>query len=243
MIALLFKEIRAFWYSLTGTVVIATYLLINSAFLCILKGQFNLLDSGWAHLDNLFILSPWIFMFLLPAITMRMFSEEKRNGTLELLFTQPLSEWTIVLAKFLAAFLLVGLALLPTLLYFYTLYELGAPRGIIDTGGSWGSYIGLLLLGGSYAAIGLWASSLTDNPIIAFLLAALSCFVFYFGFGELTALIPDGDLAYFLSELSIHTHYESVSRGVLDSRDLFYFLSLTVFFLLATRLTLQSRNW
>ena len=147
MIALLFKEIRAFWYSLTGTVVIATYLLINSAFLWILKGQFNLLDSGWAHLDNLFILSPWIFMFLLPAITMRMFSEEKRNGTLELLFTQPLSEWTIVWPSSWPPSP-VGLALLPTLLYFYTLYELGAPRGIIDTGGSWGSYIGLLLLGG-----------------------------------------------------------------------------------------------
>ena len=133
--------------------VIATYLLINSAFLWILKGQFNLLDSGWAHLDNLFILSPWIFMFLLPAITMRMFSEEKRNGTLELLFTQPLSEWTIVLAKFLAAFLLVGLALMPTLLYFYTLYELGAPAA------SWT----LAAAGGATSVFCFWAAPVCSH--------------------------------------------------------------------------------
>lgn len=243
MIALYKKEIRAFLYSLTGTMVIATYLAINAAFLWILPGQFNLLDSGWANIDGLFILSPWIFMFLLPAITMRMFSEEKRNGTLELLFTQPLSEWQIVGAKFLAAFSLVLFALLPTLLYFYSLYDLGAPRGSIDLGGTWGSYIGLFLLGGAYAAIGLFSSSLTNNPIVAFLLAALLCFTFFFGIEEIAKLLPHGHGSRLLAGLSINAHYVSVSRGVIDSRDLVYFLSIILFFLSGTRLHLQSRSW
>lgn len=243
MIPLLFKEIRGFLYSLTGAVVIATYLAINSTFLWILEGQFNLLDSGWANIDGLFILSPWIFMFLLPAITMRMFSEEKRNGTLELLFTQPISEWQIVWSKFLAAFLLVLFALLPTLLYFYTIYDLGAPKGIIDTGGTWGSYIGLLFLGGTYAAIGLFSSSLTDNPIVAFLLGAFLSFLMFFGIEGLADVIPNTSVAFIFSELGINSHYVSVSRGVLDSRDIVYFLSVILFFLGATRLTLQSRSW
>jgi ABC-2 type transport system permease protein len=243
MISLFLKEIRGFLYSFTGIMVIVTYLAINSAFLWILPGEFHLLDSGWANIDGLFILSPWVFMFLLPAITMRMFSEEKRNGTLELLFTKPLSEWQIVGAKFLAAFLLVLFALLPTLLYFYSIYQLGAPIGSIDIGGTWGSYIGLLLLGGSYAAIGLFASSLTDNPIIAFLLGAFLSFLIFFGLEELARIVPQGGLSQILSGLGINSHYISVSRGVLDSRDLIYFISLILLFLGGTRVQLQSRSW
>jgi ABC-2 type transport system permease protein len=243
MLALTLKELRGFFGSLTGYVVIAVYLLINSCVLWLLPGSFNILDNGYASIDNLFIISPWVFMFLIPALTMRMFADEKKAGTMELLFTRPITDMQIVWAKYIAGLILVLFSVLPTLVYYVSVYQLGNPAGNIDAGGTWGSYIGLLLLGGSYVALGLFSSSLTDNQIISFLLAVLLCFVFYLGFEQLAELVPTSDVNLLILNLGINEHYNSLSRGVVDSRDVLYFLSLIVLFALATRLVLQSRKW
>jgi ABC-2 type transport system permease protein len=243
MISLLFKEINSFFSSITGYLVIITFLLINSSFLWLFKGDFNLLDSGYASIDGLFLIAPWVFMFLIPAITMRLFADEKRLGTLELLLTKPLTELQIILSKYLAGLLLVIFSLIPTLLYFYTIYQLGNPVGNIDVGGTVGSYIGLLFLGASYTAIGLFASALTDNQVVSFIIGLALCFFFYFGFDQIAASQIFSGLDLFIYNLGINEHYVSMSRGVLDSRDVIYFISLTGLFILATRLILQSRNW
>ncbi len=243
MWALTLKEIRSFFGSITGYVVIGVYLLINSCILWLLPGSFNVLDGGYAALDNLFIISPWVFMFLIPAITMRVFADEKKAGTMELLLTRPITDLQIVLAKYLAGLVLVVFSVLPTLIYYFSVYQLGNPPGNIDSGGTFGSYIGLVLLGGSYVALGVFSSALTENQIVAFLLAMFLCFFFYFGFDQIAELMPVSALNLFVLGLGINEHYNSLSRGVIDSRDLLYFFSLIVIFALATRLALQSRKW
>lgn len=243
MRSLLLKEIRSFLNSLTGYLVIAVFLLITSSFLWIFSGNFNILDGAYAGLDNLFLIAPWVFMFLIPAITMRMFSDEKRTGTMEWLLTKPLSDFSIVSAKFLAGLALVAVSILPTLVYVYTVYTLGNPVGNLDAGGTMGSYAGLLFLAASYVAIGLFSSSVTDNPIVSFILGMFLCFFFYFGLDELGSYSLFGPLDLLILQLGINEHYTSLSRGVIDSRDVIYFSSLVLLFLLATRLTLQSRKW
>jgi ABC-2 type transport system permease protein len=243
MISLLWKEINGFFSSITGYLVIITFLLINASFLWLFSGNFNLIESGYASIDGLFLISPWVFMFLIPAITMRLLADEKRLGTLELILTKPLTELQIILSKYLAGLLLVVFSLLPTLIYFYSIYQLGNPVGNIDVGGTVGSYIGLLFLGASYTAIGLFASSLTDNQIVSFIISLALCFFFYFGFDQIAASDVFGSLNLLIYSLGINEHYISMSRGVIDSRDVLYFLSLIAAFLLATRLTLQSRKW
>lgn len=243
MWALTIKELRGFFGNLTGYVVIAAYLLINSCVLWLLPGTFNILEGGYASIDNLFIISPWVFMFLIPALTMRLFSDEKKAGTMELLFTKPITDIQIVWAKYLAGLVLVIFSVLPTLVYYISVYQLGNPVGNIDSGGSLGSYIGLLLLGSSYVALGVFSSSLTDNQIISFLLAVVLCFVFYLGFEQIAGLLPTSGFNLLILNLGINEHYNSLSRGVIDSRDVLYFISLIVLFTLATRLVLQSRKW
>lgn len=243
MRALIAKEIRAFFGSITGYVVIGVYLLINSAFLWIFPGNFNVLEGGYANLSDLFTISPWVFMFLIPALTMRMFSDEKRAGTMELLLTKPLSDRQIVWAKWLSGMVLVVFSLLPTLLYYYSVYQLGNPVGNLDSGGIFGSYIGLVFLGAAFVAIGLFASSLTDNAIVAFLLGMFLCFFVFYGFEQLSGLALFGQADLFLLKLGINEHYISMSRGVIDSRDLLYFLSVILIFTEASRLTIQSRKW
>lgn len=243
MRALVLKEIRGFFSSVTGYLVIAVYLLINSAFLWVFPGDFNVLDGGYASLDELFLISPWVFLFLVPALTMRLFADEKKAGTMELLLTKPVTDLQIIGAKYLAAIFLIFISLMPTLIYFWSVYQLGNPVGNIDTGGTWGSYLGLLFLASGFAAIGLFASSLTDNQIVAFLLAMFLCFFFYFGFDQMAAFELFGAADLFILRLGINEHYLSMSRGVIDSRDLLYFLSLIVVFLLATQLVIQSRKW
>ncbi len=243
MISLLFKEINSFFSTITGYLVIIIFLLINSAFLWLFSGSFNMLDGGYASIDSLFLLAPWVFMFLIPAVTMRLFADEKRLGTLELILTKPLTDLHIIFSKFLAGFLLVVFALLPTLIYFYSMYQLGNPVGNIDTGGTMGSYIGLLFLAGSYTAIGLFASSLTDNQIVAFIIALALSFVFYFGFDQIAATGFMGEFELIIYNIGINEHYVSMSRGVIDSRDVIYFISLIMVFVFATRLVLQSRKW
>jgi len=243
MWALFNKEISGFFSSLTGYLVIVVFLLLNSLFMWIVPGQFNVIGNGYASMDSLFAIAPWVFLFLVPAITMRMFSEEKRTGTLDLLYTRPVSELQIILAKFLASWALVLFSLLPTLIYFWSVSRLGSPPGNLDMGGTWGSYIGLLFLGGIYAAIGIFASSLTGNQIVAFIIAVFLSFLMYLGFEFLSGIAESGSTVFMISRLGISYHYNSISRGVIDSRDMLYFAGVILLFIVSTRTVLQSNKW
>lgn len=243
MTALLLKEIRSFLSSLIGYVVIGVFLLLIGLFMWIFPGEWNTLDTGFANLDTLFVIAPWVFMFLIPAITMRSFSEEKRTGTMEQLLTRPLTDFQIIWAKYLSGVLLVIFALIPTSIYYLTVYILGEPQGNLDSGGILGSYIGLVFLGGSYVAVGLFTSSITPNQIVSFLVSALVCFFMYTGFQSLGSFDLFGPLDNFIIKLGIEDHYTNMSRGLIDSRDVLYFLSFIATFLLLTRTVLQSRKW
>lgn len=192
-----------------------------------------MLDYGFADLDTLFSMSPYVFIFLIPAITMKSFAEEKKMGTLELLLTKPLSDWQVVLGKFLAAFALVMLALIPTVIYYYSIYQLGNPVGNIDSAGVTGSYIGLALLAMLFCAIGLFASSLTANQIISFILAAFLSFIIYSGLDSISLLV--GSLGLVIKQIGVLYHYDSLSKGLIDSRDVIYFITITGFLLSTTR--------
>ena len=237
------KELNGFLNYLIGTIVVVVFLLIMGLFLWIFPVQFNILDFGFANLDGLFILGPFVFLFLIPAITMRSFADEKKSGTLELLMTQPLSDLQVILAKFFAGIVLVVLSLVPTLFYVFTVYRLGLPPGNLDLGSIWGSYIGLILLGSAFVSIGIFASSLTDNQIISFLLAVFICLFTYIGFELIYTYILSGKTGLLVQSLGLNAHYTSMSRGVIDTRDLIYFLSVMVLFIMLTRLRLESRKW
>ncbi len=243
MLALLRKELSNFLSSITGYLTIIIFLLINGLFLFVFPTDFNILDFGYANIDSLFLIGPFVFLFLIPAITMRMFAEEKNQGTIEFLLTSPLSDLQIILAKFLAAFTLVVIALLPTLFYFATVYLLGMPPGNLDQGGMWGSYIGLLMLASAFTAIGLFASSITENQIVSFIIAIVLTAFLYIGFELIYELNILGDADLFIKNLGMNTHYASLSRGVIDSRDILYFLSVDALFLLLTKTSLESRKW
>ncbi|MCP9200785.1 gliding motility-associated ABC transporter permease subunit GldF [Gramella sp. GC03-9] len=240
MFAILNKEIQSFFSSLTGYLVIGLFLLISGLFLFVFSGGYNILDSGFADLKPFFSLAPWIFLFLIPAISMRSFSEEKRMGTMEILLTKPIRIWQLILGKYLGILLLIGLAILPSLLYIYTISELGRPEGNFDAGATLGSYLGLLFLGGCYAAIGVFASSLSSNQIVAFLLGVFLCFVCYFGFEGISQTGIFGNSTYIVESFGINFHYQSISRGVIDSRDLIYFLSVILLFLKLTEIRLSA---
>lgn len=243
MWALFKKEIGGFFSSLTGYLVIVVFLLLNSLFMWIVPGQFNVIGNGYATMDSLFAIAPWVFLFLVPAITMRMFSEEKRSGTLDLLYTRPVSELQIILAKFLASWALVLGSLIPTLIYFWSISRLGSPPGNLDMGGTWGSYIGLLFLGGIYAAIGIFASSLTGNQIVAFILAVFLSFLMYLGFEFLSGIAGSGRTVFLISRMGISYHYNSISRGVIDSRDMLYFAGVIFLYIVGARTVIQSSKW
>jgi len=241
MVVLLKKEFANFFSSAIGYLVVGVFLTLTGLFLWVFPGNYNILDSGYAQLDGLFSLAPWLYLFLIPAITMRLFAEEKRSGTLELLFTRPITKWNIVLSKYLAGLLLVAVSLLPTIVFFISVYYMADPIGNIDVGGFWGSYIGLFLLASVYLAIGLFASSLSDNQITAFILAVTLSFVFYFGFDLVASLSLSGAKQMAITALGINNHYTSMSRGVIDSRDVTYFLSVIGLFLLATRWRIRAK--
>jgi ABC-2 type transport system permease protein len=230
MKALLIREIKSFFGSPIGYLVVGLFLLMTGLFLWVFTGDFNILNSGYADLSPFFKLTPWIFIFLIPAITMRSFSEEIKQGTIELLFTKPISLWQIVLGKYLGAFTLVLIALLPTLLYVWVLSNYGAPAGSIDLGSTWGSYFGLLFLASTYISIGVFTSTLTENQIVSFILAVLFSFIVYYGFEAVsnTFNMP------FISNLGIESHFTSMSRGVIDTRDLIYFISSSFLLLYVT---------
>lgn len=239
--ALIVKEIQSFLGSLIGHLVIVVFLLLTGLFLWVFPG--NILDMGYADLGLLFEVAPWVFLFLVPAITMRSFSEERRTGTIELLLTKPISEMKLVLAKYTAALLLVVLALVPTFVYWYSVGSLAVPPWNLDHGAIRGSYIGLFFLASIFTAIGIFASSLTENQIIAFLIAVFLCFTVYLGFDLIADFSSMGGLESILLGMGIQQHYSSMSRGVIDLRDVLYFLGVDTIFLLATRTILQSRTW
>jgi ABC-2 type transport system permease protein len=191
----------------------------------------------------LFIIAPWVFLFLIPAITMRSFADEKKAGTIELLLTRPLTDLQIIVSKYLAGFILVLFSLLPTLIYYFSVHKLGNPVGNIDTGGMWGSYIGLLFLGGAFVSIGIFASAITDNQVVSFILALFLCFFIYTGFDFISSFSLFGKIDNIILALGINNHYCSMSRGVIDTRDVIYFLSLISIFIFGTRTVLESRKW
>lgn len=237
------KEINAFFSSLIGYLVIAAFLVLLGLFMFVFPDT-SLLEYGFATMEQLFSLAPSLFVLIIPAITMRTFAEEQQTGAIELLVTRPISDLSIILGKLLASLSLVVIALLPTVLYYYTVYELGNPRGNLDTGGILGSYVGLLMLAAAFVAIGVFVSSLTANQIIAFLLAAFLCFWMYWGFQYMSQLpVFVGRTDDLVQQLGMLHHYNSLSRGVIDSRDMVYFLSLIALFVFFTLLSLERRKW
>lgn len=241
MLSIYKKEIRSFLSSLIAYVVIIVFLLIIGLFAWIFADG-NILAQGRANLDILFFLAPWVFTFLISAITMRSFAEELKQGTYEILSTKPITDLQIILGKFFASVTLVIFALLPTFIYVYSVYQLGSPQGNLDMGAIMGSYLGLLCLGMSYVSIGLFASVITPNQIVAFILGLFLCFFFYVGFDQMSNLGVFGGLDSFIQSLGIQYHYDSISRGVVDTRDLIYFLSVVSVFLGLTSLILTSKK-
>jgi len=240
MISIAKKELHQFFSSLTGYITIILFLVVNALYLFILKDS-NIFDFGYATLINFFDLAPWVFIFLIPALAMRSFADEFKTGTFETLQTRPLTKWQIIWGKYLAIVTVILIALLPTLLYVFTIHALSADGGI-DSGGITGSYIGLFLLAAVFAAISIWCSSLTSNAVIAFLVSAFSCLILYFGFSAISKLpVFTGNADYYIEMLGIDFHYQSISRGVVDTRDLIYFFSIIFLFLFATQKNLNKK--
>ena len=243
MTSIFWKEINTFFSSLIGYIVVGVFLVVMGVMLWFLP-DFSLLEYNYATLSPFFDLAPAVFVFLIPAITMRSFAEERQAGTIELLATRPVTDLQIVLGKYAASLVLVLFALLPTVLYYLTVYQLGVPKGNLDSGAILGSYFGLFLLAGSFAAIGMFASSLSANQIVAFLLAILLCVLFHWGFFFFSKLpLFVGKWDDFIQQLGIDYHYASLSRGVLDTRDMLYFFSVIAFFLALTVVSLERRKW
>jgi ABC-2 type transport system permease protein len=235
------KEVNSFLNSLIAYIVIAVFL-VSMGLLVWVFPETSLLEYGYADLGVLFSMGPFVFLFLVPAICMRLFAEERKTGTLEWLLTKPLSEWQILLGKYFAAVWLVLFALLPTLIFYWSVYQLGSPIGNIDSAGTIGSYIGLLLIGAAFAAVGLFASAITENQIVAFILAVFLSFMLFAGISSLAGLPAMADIAYGFRMLGMDYHYQSLSKGLIDVRDVSYFVSLIVLFLLLTKWVLQVKR-
>jgi ABC-2 type transport system permease protein len=240
MIHVFKKEFNGFLHSLIAYLVIGLFLTAMGLLIWVFP-ETSVLDYGYADLDTLFSMAPYVFIFLIPAITMKSFAEERKLGTLELLLTKPLTDWDIVLGKFFAAFALVVVALLPTLIYYFSIVELGNPVGNIDTAAIVGSYIGLLFLAAIFCAIGIFTSTLSNNQIVAFLLAAFFSFLMYTGFDSLSSFA--GSQALLVKQFGILYHYESLGKGLIDTRDIIYSLSTAGLLLLFTKVVLSSRLW
>lgn len=242
MLAVLRKEIHSFLNSTVAYLVIGVFLIATGLFTWVFPDS-SILDYGYADLQTLFNIAPWIFLFLIPAITMRTFAEEKKSGTIELLLTKPLTDLQLIAGKYLACLSLSVLALLPTLLYYVSVYRLGNPVGNIDSAAVAGSYIGMLFLAGIFTAIGIFASAITENQIVAFIVAVFLCFLLYSGFDSLAGIDVWGTTSYIISQLGVSFHYSALSKGLIDSRDVLYFMSVAALFLLATKLVMESRKW
>ena len=238
MLAILKREINSFFSTSVGFMVIALFLILNGLLLWFIPGDFNILDNGFADLSSFFIIAPWVLLFLIPAVTMRAFSEEKKMGTFELLVTKPISLKNIVLGKYFGAVILICIAIVPTLLYIITISKLGNPPGNWDLGSTIGSYIGLLFLIFAYTSIGVFASTLSKNQIVAFITSVFLCLFFYYGFETMDTLFQFSEFR--MSSLGMNTHFNSVARGVLDTRDILYFISISTLFLFFTIINLRK---
>lgn len=238
MLALFKKEIRYFFTSSVGYIVIGIFILCNNLFLWVLQGKYNIFETGFADLQPFFLLSAWIFVFLIPAITMRTISEEKRSGMLQLLFTRPISQWQIAFAKFLAVLSFCFVILLFSLLYVYMVWQLGTPVGNLDIASTIGSYIALFLLASAFISVGVWASSISQNQIIAFVIATFLNFLLFFGLDEIISIFVNNTMISF----GFKAHFEDISRGVIDTRNVIYFLCVTIFFLCITVISLKTEK-
>lgn len=243
MRSIFIKELNTFFSSLTGYISIVIFLLLTGLFLWVFSDT-SIINYNYASLGQLFTIAPLVFMFLIPAITMSSFSDEKQRGTLELLVTKPLTDWDIVGGKYFAALALAVIAIIPTLVYYYSVVQLGSPKGNIDTGAVIGSYIGLVFLASIFTAVGIFLSSLTSNQIVAFILTAFVCFLLYFAFGFLSDTpLFFGKIDNFVKSLGIEFHYDNISKGRIDTRDIFYFISVIALFLWFTIISLDKRKW
>ncbi|MBD0404551.1 MULTISPECIES: gliding motility-associated ABC transporter permease subunit GldF [unclassified Flammeovirga] len=236
------RELSSFFSAVLGYLVMAVFLVMMGMFVWVFP-QTSILEGRFSSLDPLFNVAPYVFMFLLPAITMRGLAEEKKTGTLELLFTRPLTDFQIIGGKFFAAWMTAVLALIPTVIYYFSVYELGAPKGNIDTAAVMGSYVGLIFLSGGFAAIGVFASSITSSQIVSFIVAVVFCFICYDGISSVASIPALGDYAYGIGLWGIDFHYRSLSRGLIDSRDILYFFSLIGIALSLAKLSIGSRRW
>ncbi|MBC6998058.1 gliding motility-associated ABC transporter permease subunit GldF [Cytophaga sp. FL35] len=242
MLAIFKREIQSFFTSPIAYLVIGLFLVLNGLFLWVFKGPYNIFEYGFADLSNFFQLVPWVFLFLIPAITMKSFSEERKLGTLELLFIKPLSLSQTVLGKFFGTLVLGIIALLPTFIYVHAINELGATVGNLDMGPVIGSYTGTLFLMSCYTAIGIFASTLSENQIVAFIIGVVLCFLLFYGFEGLASLFESGQAALTVQSFGMKHHFDSISLGMLDTRDLLYFISLSAFFLFLTWQQLKNMN-
>ncbi|MGB1169146.1 MAG: gliding motility-associated ABC transporter permease subunit GldF [Flavobacteriaceae bacterium] len=238
MLAILKKEFNSFFSSSIAYLVIGIFLLVNGLFLWVFNDELNILNAGFADLTSFFFLTPWLLLFLVPAITMKTFSDEFHTGTIEILKTKPITNSEIILGKFFAVIVLIFIALIPTFTYVYSIIQLGSPIGNIDYGSVIGSYTGLFLLASSYASIGVFTSSISKNQIVAFLAAAFIIFFFYYGFDAIANLF--GNFSYNVTLFGMNAHFKSISRGVIDTRDVLYFISIIVFFLFLTKQKLMN---
>lgn len=242
MIAIFKKEIKSFFTSSIGYLIIGLFLLLNGLFLWVFKGDFNIFDYGFADLSNFFLLTPWVFLFLIPAITMKSFSEERKLGTLELLLIKPISILQLVAGKFWGSFILCVIAILPTIIYVFSISSLGLVEGNYDLGVVIGSYFGVLFLIATYTSIGLFASSISDNQILSFIIAIVLCFFLFFGFEALATLVTAGDIQQLIKSFGAKTHFERIAQGIIDTRDIIYFVSFTLFFCYLTYTQLKNLN-
>lgn len=238
MRAILIKEINSFFTSPIAYLVIGFFLLINGLFLWFFDDDFNILNAGFADITPFFYLTPWVLLFLIPAITMKSFADENNNRTIELLKTKPISDWQIVLGKFWASLLLAVIAIIPTVTYVYTIYKLRNLAGNIDFGSTIGSYIGILFLAATYTSVGLFTSTLSKNQIISFILGVFITFFLFYGFDAIST--SSGNNSFWIQKIGINEHFKSISRGVIDTRDLVYFVSVTTFFLFITKICLEN---
>lgn len=242
MKAIIKKEINIFFSSLIAYISMSVFFIVLSLNLFIFQG--NILDSNYATLDSFFTLAPWILLFLIPAITMRTFADEKQSGTIELLTTKPISDLEIVMGKYIAALLLWTFTFLPTFIYFICVKNLSLADAPIDSGATYGSYIGLFFLGAVFTAIGIFSSAVTNNQIVAFLVGVFFCYLMYDAFYRISSLpVFQGQLDYYIQSIGLNAHYDSISRGVLDTRDILYFLSIITLFIIGTKTALESRKW
>ena len=242
MFTVFLKEINTFFNSLIAYIVMTVFLTGTGLFMWVFK-QYSVLDYGFADMSTLFSMAPFVFMFLIPAITMRTFAEEKKDGTIELLLTKPLTDWQIIIGKYLSSLTLVIFSLIPTFIYYYSVYQLGDPEGNIDSAAVTGSYIGLFLLGAVFTSMGIFSSVVSGNQIVSFVIALVLCYIVYQGFFFVSSINVWGEFSTLIDQFGISYHYDALSKGLIDSRDVLYFFSVIIIMLLLTKLILGSRKW